>query len=93
MAHKIPIEFLENVADTYKFLKIDYQPNIEMISYSNGAVRINVYLTTGTISTSMNHPKKGKTQLFRKNLTFEQIKETFKNPRVHSGKGYYTKKK
>ena len=31
----------------------------------SGHVRVNVYYTTGTVGTSLDHPDKGKTQLFR----------------------------
>lgn len=72
---------------------IDFQTNIGMASYRKGDVRINVYLTTLTVATALNHPKKGKTQLFRKNLNFVELRELFNNPRKHTGKGYYKKSK
>jgi hypothetical protein len=53
--------------------------------------RINIYLTKGTVATALNHPKKGKTQLYRKNITYKQLEELFINPRQHTGKGYYQK--
>lgn len=55
--------------------------------------RINVYRkgnrSTFTVGTAINHPTKGKTQLFRKNVNPEQLQKIFENPRVHTGKGYY----
>lgn len=44
-----------------------------------------------TVATCINHPKQGKTQLFRKNVSFDELDKIFKNPRVHTGKGYQTK--
>lgn len=84
--------WLEAIKRGWKFL--DLQKNIFMISFSrkNGKERINYYLTTGTVSTSMNHPTKGKTQLFRKKVDMKILKKIFQNPREHTGKGYYTKK-
>ena len=59
-----------------------------------GAVRINVWITTGTVSTSLVHPKAGKTQLFRKNtMDYELLERIFENPRVHTDKGYQEIKK
>ena len=69
--------------------RIDWQPNIVMLSYERDGVRMNVYLTKGTVSTSMRHPKKGKTQLFRRRISLEEIKKIFKKPRAHTGTGYY----
>jgi hypothetical protein len=55
--------------------------------------KMNVYLSTMTIQTCMNHPSKGNTQLNRRNLSPEQMEQLFINPRVHTGKGYYHVKK
>lgn len=74
----------ENGWTMIKFHESNYIMNLE-----RGKVKMNVYLTTLTIQTSMNHPKKGKTQLNRKKLTQNELKTVFKNPRVHTKKGYY----
>ena len=53
-----------------------------------------MWLTTGTVSTSLDHPTSGKTQLFRKNgPDYQLLERIFENPRVHSGSGYREKKK
>lgn len=88
----IPIETIDKIASDNYFNRIDYQENIGLISYSDGSTRINVYLSKMTVSTCLNHPKKGKTQLFRKNVTKEMLSQIFEYPRKHTGKGYYTKK-
>ena len=54
-------------------------------------VRINVYYTTGTIGTCIAHPTKGKTQMFRRLCSYDEICSIFDHPRVHTGKGYYHK--
>lgn len=51
--------------------------------------RINVYVTKSTFVTQIDHPTKGKTQLFRRNVWPENYDKIFANPRVHTGRGYY----
>ena len=60
-----------------------------MISFRKESVRINVYYTTRTVGTCLNHPARGKTQLFRREVTMNQLAQIFENPRSHTGKGYY----
>lgn len=55
----------------------------------NGKEKMNIYLSTMTVQTSINHPKKGKTQLNRKNITPAELEKLMKNVRQHTGKGYY----
>lgn len=52
---------------------------------------VDVWFTKMTVGTYLNHPRQGKTQLFRKNVSLELLDEIFKNPRIHTGKGYQTK--
>jgi len=52
-------------------------------------MQINVWTTTMTIGTSLDHPTSGKTQLFRRNVSRELLAEIFENPRTHSDVGYY----
>ena len=56
--------------------------------FQGSPARINVWFTTMTVGTYLNHPKQGKTQLFRKWCSEEQIGAILKNPRVHTEKGY-----
>jgi len=53
-----------------------------------GDARINVYFTTGTVGTCLDHPRQGKTQLFRRNVTLTILREIFRDPRVHTDRGY-----
>lgn len=77
------------VALNHGWTFLAHQPSNRMVSYKKEDMRVNVYYTTMTIATCMNHPVKGKTQLFRRDVTLEQLEEIFKNPRVHTLKGYY----
>lgn len=48
---------------------------------------------TFRVKTSLNHPRKGRTVLDRMDIDWKQLERIFKNPRVHTGKGWYNKKK
>ena len=58
-------------------------------------VRINIYYTTRSIMTHLNHPTAGTNELWRSNAynTIEELTTFLENPRRHSGKGYRTKDK
>lgn len=90
-AYKLPLEVIEALAKDNGYHRIDFQENIAMLSYSDGSTRINIYLTKMTVATCLQHPKKGATQLFRKHVNYETLKEIFVYPRKHTGKGYYKK--
>ena len=64
-----------------------------VISFRNtsAGVRINVYYTTRTIGTALYHPSQGRTQLFRRNCTNDELIQILQDPRVHTGKGYKRK--
>lgn len=53
--------------------------------------RVNVWWTTWTVSTALWHPKKGKTQLYRREVDLPLLRRIFENPRVHTEVGYYTR--
>lgn len=49
-----------------------------------GHQQINVWTSTGTVGTYLNHPKQGKTQLFRRGVSRKLLTKIFTNPRVHT---------
>jgi hypothetical protein len=63
-----------------------------LVPGDRGNVRVNVWHNSKnhlyTVGTYMDHQKKGKTQLFRKHCTEDEVKKILANPRVHTGKGY-----
>lgn len=65
------------------------QDNIGLLIFTNGGVQVNVYTSRMTVGTCLHHPKKGKTQLFRKGVTFQELERIFNNPREHTGIGYH----
>lgn len=91
------IEDVRLSAELEKWQEIDFQENIKMISFhkvtKHGHCRLNIYLTKGTVSTALNHPKSGKTQLYRKKVSNKMLAKLFNDPRTHTGIGYYTKNK
>ena len=62
-----------------------------MLSFRQGdtGYRLNFWLTSGTVGSYLDHPKQGKTQLFRRKVTFGGALELFQNPRKHTGTGYH----
>jgi len=89
------IKTVKAFAKKHGWKLLDYQPIIEMLSFTKmidgHQARINVYITKMTVATCIKHPKKGKTQLFRKKVDYKLMNEIFKNPRIHTQKGYRTK--
>jgi len=91
MTFRIPKDTTDTIAKKHGYVCFDFQENIGMASYSDGATRINIYLTKMTVATCLHHPKKGSTQLFRKNVDQKMLEEIFAYPRKHTGVGYYKK--
>ncbi len=87
LRHKI-----EKIATENGWTLLCYKVGAEMISftkeYKGSKARINVWLTTKTVSTALNHPKQGKTQLYRKKVDIPLMHKIFKNPRTHTNRGY-----
>jgi hypothetical protein len=81
---------IQEVAKRNNYPMIDMRTSPPMISFGKDGIRINIYYSTMTVETCIKHPKKGKTQLFRKNVSLSELDKIFKNPRQHTGKGYYT---
>lgn len=87
------IEFIEKIGHAEGWEFLEFQENIGMMYFHKSIdgfdCRINVYITKMSVTTYMNHPKKGKGQLYRKNVNLPELIKIFKNPRQHTGKGYY----
>jgi len=100
-ARKAPQYTIEDIRLTAKetnLIEIYFNEKSALISFLSQEYncRINVYYTTGTVGTCLLHPKSGKTQLFRPGEvtnTLAKLKAIFQNPRLHTGKGYYYKKR
>ncbi len=87
------VEELRLIAKQNGWKEIDHQENIGMISFTrNEHERTNVYYTKGTIGTCVNHPRQGKTQLFRRRVDLKLLRKIFAKPRVHTPMGYKFRK-
>lgn len=64
------------------------QPNICLLIFKKKDQQINVYYSKMTVATVLNHPKQGRQQLYRKDVTRQELEKLFKNPRQHTGKGF-----
>jgi len=90
---------VKELANDYGWTELPTHPNDEgrMLSFyssEHGGVKANVYIKTGTVATSLDHPTQGKTQLYKgQRDTFEKLEEVFDNPRVHTSSGYQTRAK
>lgn len=85
----IRIKQIRKIACIYNWRETDHQENIGMLIFNRLDAQINIYYTKMTVTTCIKHPKLGKTQLFRRNVYFETLEKIFKNPRTHTGLGYY----
>ena len=57
----LPVAFVRQAAQTFGYSEICHNETSCMISFRKDSVRVNVYYTTGTVGTCLNHPKSGKT--------------------------------
>jgi hypothetical protein len=87
----LSIEKIKKIATKHEWEFLAHQEENKMISFISNGQRINVYYSTGTVATCLNHPKKGKTQMFRRNVSIKQLETLFEKPRTHTTKGYRKK--
>ena len=81
MPTKLSEVSLDSLAEEFDYSKLAVHPNNDgrMCSYVRGHEKVHVYLKTGTVATCIDHPRHGKTQLFRRNLKWEEICDVFQN--------------
>lgn len=77
----------------WDILPLEEQKNPFMLSFRKDGVRLNIYWTTMTVGTCLDHPKLGKTQLHRRGLNDKGVELVMVNPRLHTGKGYHQRKR
>lgn len=89
-----------DIATRHGWQILDIQENIKMVRYMRArqgdVQKVNIYhggkggrRDLFTVATAINHPVKGKTQLFRKYVSEQELDAVLKNPRAHTDKGYY----
>ena len=85
------LKLVDNLRTQYHWDVTGFHVSNYIVNLKRDGVKMNVYLSTGTVQTSMDHPTKGKTQLNRKRCSDRTIHCIFQNPRVHTKKGYHKK--
>ena len=78
---------------SYRFLgEIEDRSLLKFCRKTSGrTIRINVYYTTRTVQTTLDHWKHGRKQLTRRNVGYSLLKKILQYPRVHTGRGYFEK--
>lgn len=74
----------------YKMYVFDKNSNFGVFKKDN--IRIAVNFNTMKVMSTLDHPKRGRKQLTRGKMTIKETQKIFENPRIHTGKGYYSKK-
>lgn len=87
-------EQIKKIVESRGWKFICLQEDNKMVSFTRNGERMNVWDGRRglTVSTAINHPKLGKTQLYRKNCTLKELETIAKKPRTHTDKGYRVKK-
>lgn len=86
------LKTVREVARENGWAELCHQPESRMVSFMHAQRRINYYYTAGTVATCIEHPKYGRSQLFRRGVfSKDELTEIFQNPRTHTGRGYFQK--
>lgn len=89
------LDMVLKMAEQYQWIHVSKHDWCFVFVNTEKTMGVNVYWNSKndlfTVQTWMNHPKKGKTQLNRKDVSIGLLGEIFKNPRIHTKKGYYLK--
>lgn len=88
---KLRLHEVHKLATRYGWTREQIQEDPPLVIYVKDEMQVNVYYTTGTVGTALVHPKRGATQLFRRNCALHHLGAIFLSPRVHLGTGYYEK--
>jgi hypothetical protein len=80
---------IEKLAEKHGWNLVSVQDNIKLLIFRKGTSQINVYWSKMTVATIVDHPVKPRRQLYRKHVSSEELKRLFKNPRLHTRRGYY----
>ena len=91
----LDIEAVRREAGSAGLFEIYFNEASRVVSFApdpedpQALTRINVYYTTGTVATCMDHPRQGKTQLFRRDVDIVLLRELLRDPRLHTNTGYH----
>lgn len=88
----LDVDSVRRVARDHGYAEVQFNEASRVIAFEKsdpGRCRVNVYYTTGTVATCLDHPRSGKTQLFRRGQTLGDVEAVFRDPRRHTGVGYF----
>ena len=92
MLHALDETEVDSLAEKLKFQKgrVSLRDDGKVASYSKDGAKVNIFLTTGTVLTSLEKSSgKSQTQLFRRNMTLEDVKKIFEDPKVSVSKAFH----
>jgi hypothetical protein len=94
----LPVVKVRQLAAKHRLNEIMVNEASRVVSFScqlgdGSQWRLNVYYSTGTVGTCLEHPRLGKTQLFRRGCTLAVLEEIMANPRVHTQRGYHKRRR
>ena len=94
-------DWLRDFADSFGWFPRDAQSSVNgynarnktLFLINDQGIKIDVYTSTGTIKTIMDHPSRGPNQMFRPGFhSRAKLQEILEDPRVHTGFGYRTER-
>ena len=92
----LDLDSIRRMANRHGFREIQFNETSRVVAFETTPTgtpgpkcRVNVYYTTGTVATCLDHPRRGKTQLFRRDQTSDDLDALFRDPRRHTGAGYF----
>ncbi len=84
-------EEISSLAHRAGYVLESAQEFIGLLVFVKPGIQVNVYTTKMTVGTCIQHPKKGKTQLFRRHVSMPVLARILANPREHGHGGYLRK--
>ena len=84
-------EEIQEIAESNGWELHPNQPTEHAVRFVKNYYMIDVWPSKMTVGTYLKHPRQGKTQLFRRNVSYKLLERIFKNPRQHTGIGYREK--
>jgi hypothetical protein len=90
MTHEDDLVFL---AEIYGWSVLEHNQKGHFIIFKIKGMRLKVNYKTMSVTTYLNHPKKGQTSLIRKKVDMELFEDILFNPRVHTDKGKILKRR
>lgn len=81
------------IAERHGWRELWHRENECRVRFKQGKdTYLDLWYTKMTVGTVLTHPKKGRTQLFRRNADWLMVESLLKNPRHHTSEGYYANK-